>query len=56
MASFTEWMEKTVAEEAIVAGPRPVGGEHALGDMVGRSLIMQRLFARCGRLRLTSVS
>ena len=46
MASFTEWMEKTVAEESIVAGPRPCGDQLRPGEMVGRSLIMQRLFAR----------
>ena len=46
MASFTEWMEKTVAEESIVAGSRPCGEQVRPGEMVGRSLIMQRLFAR----------
>jgi DNA-binding NtrC family response regulator len=47
VASFTEWIGNTVAEESVAAGPRPGNGEpFSLGDLVGRSLIMQRLFAR----------
>jgi len=47
VAGFTQWSEESVAEMPVTAGPQASSGElMRLGDMVGRSLVMQRLFAR----------
>lgn len=47
VAGFAQWSEDSVYEESISPGEQPTSGEVAcLGDMVARSLIMQRLFSR----------
>jgi DNA-binding NtrC family response regulator len=47
VAGFAQWSEDSVYEALTSPEERPASGELAcLGDMVGRSLIMQRLFSR----------
>ena len=47
MAVHTQWSDESVARTTIAAVPVAGSGEGArLGDMLGRSLVMQRLFAR----------
>jgi DNA-binding NtrC family response regulator len=47
VASFAQWGEDSIDEISISAGARAAGEEPmSLGDMVGRSLIMKRLFSR----------
>lgn len=47
MAGFAQWSEEAAGNEAVVAGAAESQGEPTrLGEMAGRSLVMQRLFAR----------
>ncbi len=47
VASHTHWSEESTAETSMAAGTRSGSAEPVrLGDMVGRSLITQRLFSR----------
>jgi DNA-binding NtrC family response regulator len=47
VAGLTQWSEDSFVDGPIESGAQLGGGEPArLGDMVGRSLIMQRLFSR----------
>ncbi len=47
MASLTQWSEDSVVERSIETEASAGGGDVVrLGEMVGRSLVMQRLFSR----------